>query len=464
MDIDPSGSEHGGGGQSRGRLPPQDLAAERSVLGAMLLEADAANEVVAALSPEDFYRGQHGFIFAAMKALYERSEAIDEITVAAQLKQDQKLDAAGGVAALSTLSESVPTAANVSHYLRIVKSRATSRRLIRAATEIAAAGYAGEVSVDDLLGDAEAKIFQITGDRDERSLVPIRETVYDTFKAIEKFYERRDPITGVETGFVDFDKITAGLQPSDLIIVAGRPSMGKTALAMNMALNSALNNQTAVAIFSLEMSKEQLVMRMFCSEAKVDFGRLRGGFLKDDDWDRLAWAAGRLREAPVFIDDGGEATVLEIRSKCRRLKAEHNLGLVVVDYLQLMRGRRGGVDSREREISEISRGLKALAKELHLPVIALSQLNRMVESRTDKRPMLSDLRESGAIEQDADVICFVYRDEKYNPETEYKGIAEIIVGKQRNGATGTVYMKFFDNYVRFDNHTDAIGEPQEAMN
>ena len=440
--------------ERHGRVPPQDVDAERSVLGAMLLEQNAVTESMALVKPDDFYRSAHARIFEAMTVLYERNEPIDEITVAAQLVQMGQLESIGGSASLAALTESVPTAANVIHYARIVRNRALTRRLINAATAIAGSGYDGGGDIEVLLDEAEAKIFEITSSRDQRSFVPLKEVVKDAFKHIEKLYENKEPITGVSTGFIDLDRMTAGLQPADLIIVAGRPSMGKTAFAMGVAQNAAIRSNTPVAVFSLEMSKEQLVMRMLCSEARIDSQRLRGGMLKDADWPKLARAAGLLAEAPIYIDDTGSISILEMRANARRLQAEKGLGLVVVDYLQLMRGRASS-EGREREISEISRGLKALAKELRIPVVALSQLNRSLEQRQDKRPVLSDLRESGAIEQDADVICFIYRDEYYNPDSEHKGVADVIIGKQRNGPTDTVQLRFFREFTRFENYTPA---------
>jgi len=432
-----------------GRLPPQDVDAERSVLGAMLLDGRAVSDVSAQLRPEDFYRPAHARVFEVMLALHERNEPVDEVTVRSQLQAEGKLESVGGSGFLTSLTESVPTAANVAYYAKIVRHRALSRRLIEVATGIAGGVYEKAADIDILLDDAEAKIFEVTSARDQRAFVPIKDVVKDAFKLIEKRYEKKEAITGVATGFVDFDRMTAGLQPAELIIIAGRPSMGKTALAINMAQNASMRHNVPVALFSLEMSKESLVMRMLCSEARIDSHRLRGGFLKDSDWPRLAKAAGSLAEAPMYIDDSGALSILEMRAKSRRLQAEKGLGLIVVDYLQLMHGR-AAAEGREREISEISRGLKALAKELSVPVVALSQLNRSLEQRTDKRPMLSDLRESGAIEQDADVISFVYRDEYYHPETVDKGIAELIIGKQRNGPTGTVQLRFFNEYTRFE--------------
>jgi replicative DNA helicase len=440
--------------ERRGRLPPQDVDAECSVLGSMLLEPQAANEVLSLLKAEDFYRPAHARIFESMCALYERSEPIDEVTVSAELRARSCLEGVGGVAYVASLTERVPSAANVIYYAHIVQSRALTRRLIQAATAIAGSGYENSTDIDALLDDAQAKIFEITSARENRGFTPLREVVRDAFKTIEKLFDKKENVTGVGTGFVDLDQITAGLQPSDLVILAGRPSMGKTALALGVAQNAATRFGTPVAVFSLEMSKEQLVMRMLCSEARVDSQRVRSGGIREHDWPRLAQAAGKLAEAPLFIDDTGSIAILEMRAKARRLQAEKGLGLIVVDYLQLMRGRTGH-EGREREISEISRGLKALAKELRVPVVALSQLNRSLEQRQDKRPVLSDLRESGAIEQDADVIMFVYRDEYYNPNSEEKGIAEVIIGKQRNGPTGTVKLKFFKEYTRFENNSQA---------
>ncbi|MBN1962857.1 MAG: replicative DNA helicase [Deltaproteobacteria bacterium] len=436
-----------------GRLPPQDLDAERSVLGAMMLDGGAASEVISLVTADDFYRVNHARIFEAMQALFERNEPIDEVTTIAQLRHMAQLDVAGGASYVAALTESVPTAANAIHYANIVRDNSLSRRLITAATAIAGQGYEGG-EIELLLDQAEAKIFEITRAREHRGFTPLKEAVKTAFKHIETLYERKEAVTGIPTGFVDLDRVTSGFQPSDLIIIAGRPSMGKTAFALNVGLNAAVRAQTPVAIFSLEMSKEQLVMRMLCAEARIDSQRLRGGFLKDSDWPKLAKAAGILAEAPVYLDDTGAIGILEMRAKARRLQAEKGLGLIIVDYLQLMRGRAGN-EGREREISEISRGLKALAKELAVPVVALSQLNRSLEQRQDKHPMLSDLRESGAIEQDADVICFVYRDEYYNTESADKGIAEIIVGKQRNGPTDIVKLRFFKEYTRFDNAAPA---------
>ena len=434
-----------------GRVPPQDLEAEAAVLGSILLSNEAVYHAIeASIEASDFYRPSHRVVFEAMQELAQKSQPIDNITLQALLKSKGQLEAAGGVVALVGLAETVPTAANIKHYAELVKSRATMRKLIEAATGIVANAFEGG-DADEVLDRAERMILEISVAKAKKGVSPIKEVVQDAFKRIEMLYEQKKEVTGVATGFLDLDRMTAGLQPSDLIIVAGRPSMGKTSFAINMGTNAALRDNTAVAIFSLEMSKEQLVMRMLCSEGRIDLSKMRGGFLDDNDWPKLARSAGMLSEAPIFLDDTGSVSVLEVRAKCRRIAAEAKLGLVIIDYLQLMRGS-PNAQSREQEISEISRGLKALAKELNIPVIALSQLNRSLESRADKRPVLSDLRESGAIEQDADVIMFVYRDEVYEKDREdNKGIAEIIIGKQRNGPIGTAKTKFFHQYTKFEN-------------
>ncbi len=432
------------------RLPPQNLEAETSVLGAVLLENEALNRVLEILQEDDFYRNAHRRIFSAILHLYEHSEPVDLITLSEVLKTRGELDDVGGVEYLNSLVNAVPTAANISYYAKIIKEKAILRKLINRATEIVSQSYSNSGDVDEFIDQAERTIFEISEDRVRPSFYPIKDLIKSSFKTIERLYEKRQLITGVPTGFQRLDELTSGLQPSDLIIIAGRPSMGKTALALNIAQNASVQAAIPAAIFSLEMSKEQLALRMLCSEAKVDAHRLRGGFLSEADWPKLTRAAGSLSEAPLFIDDTPGLSALEMRAKTRRLKIEHNLGLVIVDYLQLMRGR-ASADSREQEISDISRSLKALAKELSIPVIALSQLNRRVEERGDKRPQLSDLRESGAIEQDADVILFLYREEVYNKSEENRGKAELIIGKQRNGPTDKVDLAFLDKYTRFEN-------------
>jgi len=436
------------------RLPPQNLEAEVSVLGGVLLDNEALNRVLEVMKEGDFYRESHRKIFSAILDLYERSEPVDLITLSEALKKREALEAVGGVEYLNSLVNSVPTAANISYYAKIVKEKAILRKLINRSTDIISQVYGVSGDVDDFLDQAERSIFEISEDRVRPSFYSLKDIIKSSFKTIERLYEKRQLITGVPTGFTKLDELTSGLQPADLIIVAGRPSMGKTALALDIAAHAAVEGGIPSAIFSLEMAKEQLALRMLCSEAKVDAHRLRGGFLSESDWPKLTRAAGSLSEAPIFIDDTPGLSALEMRAKSRRMKAEHNLGLVVVDYLQLMRGRAYS-DTREQEISDISRSLKSLAKELNVPVMALSQLNRRVEERGDRRPQLSDLRESGAIEQDADVIIFLYRDEVYNKSEDNpnKGKAEIIIGKQRNGPTDKFELAFLDKFTCFENLT-----------
>ncbi len=445
-------------GQGR-RLPPQNLEAEMSVLGGVLLENEALNRALENLTTDDFYRESHRKIFNALIILGDKSEPADLVTLTAVLKDRGELEAVGGSTYLATLVDYVPTAANIAYYCKLVKEKSVARKLIETSTAIATRGYEGG-DMEDILDQAEKAIFEISENRIRPSYFPVKSILKDTFKAIEILYERKELVTGVPSGYHDLDKMTAGLQPSDLIIVAGRPSMGKTAFALNLVEYATTHADKPVpaVIFSLEMSKEQLVQRMLCSLAKVDAGRLRTGHLSESDWPKLTMAAGQLTDTQIFIDDTPAISVLELRSKARRLKAEHGLGLIVIDYLQLMSG--SNPESRQQEISEISRSLKALAKELDLPVVALSQLNRSLESRTDKRPMMADLRESGAIEQDADVIMFVYRDAVYcddcksRDRTCDKGHdkdAEVIIGKQRNGPIGTVHLTFRGEFTRFEN-------------
>ena len=434
------------------RVPPQNLEAEESVLGGVLLDNAALDRVVELVQPDDFYRGAHRKLFNAMLALSERSEPVDLITLSEALRSRGDLADVGGTAYLGELAERVPTAANVVHYAKIVRDRAVLRGLITAATEIATRGYEASGDVAELLDRAEQLIFEISERRVRNAFTKLSQVLVESIKTIERLYEQKQSVTGVPTGFVDLDRMLSGLQPSDLIIVAGRPSMGKTAIVLNVAEHAALRADVGVAVFSLEMAKEQLAMRMLCSEARVDLARVRTGHLTDREFPRLAMAAGRLADAPIYIDDTPALSVLELRAKARRLKRDPQarLGLVIVDYIQLMRSTEGR-DSREQEISEISRSLKALAKELHVPVIALSQLNRQVENRSPPKPRLSDLRESGAIEQDADVIMFIYRDEAYNEDSDRKGIADIIIAKQRNGPVGKVELAFLREYTRFEN-------------
>jgi replicative DNA helicase len=437
------------------KVPPQNLEAESSILGGILLENDAINSVVESVTPDDLYRESHRKIFRAMVDLWDRNEPVDVITLSDQLKAKGELEAVGGSAYLTELASHVPTAANIGYYARIVREKAILRRLVQASTEIATRGLEEKGDIDAFLDDAERVIFNISEKRISSSFVMVGDVVKDSIKRVEQLYERKEMITGVPLGYHDLDQMTAGLQPSDLIIVAGRPSMGKTAFALNIAVNAAFKG-IGVAVFSLEMSMEQLVLRMLCSEARVDNSRIRTGYLRESEFPALVMAAGRLGDTPVYIDDTPAISVLEVRAKTRRLVRDRSkkIGLVVIDYLQLMRGM-GGATNREQEISEISRSLKALAKELSVPIIAISQLNRRVEDRGDKRPMMSDLRESGAIEQDADVIMFIYRDEVYNPDSEEnKNVAEIIVGKHRNGPVGTKKLTFLKEYTRFEDYSE----------
>lgn len=436
------------------KLPPQSIEAEMSILGGVLLDNEAINRVLDILVPEDFYRESHRKIMRAMIELNDHREPCDLITLTTILKRKGELEEVGGAPYLATLVDYVPTAANIAYYSKIVKEKAIARNLITAATEIVTEGYDGQVEIEELLDRAQKSIFEISENRINTPYHPVNLILKDTIKYIEDLYEKKESVTGMPTGFVDLDNKTAGFQPGDLIIIAGRPSMGKTAFALNIAQYAAIhaNPRHPVVIFSLEMSKEQLVTRLLCSEARVDASRLRTGHLQDGDWDKIMRGADKLHDSKIYIDDTPAISIMEMRAKARRLKAEHGLGMVVVDYLQLMRGG-ASPESRQQEISEISRSLKALAKELSVPVIALSQLNRGLESRNDKRPIMSDLRESGAIEQDADVIMFVYRDEVYNKENpEVKGKAEIIIGKQRNGPIGTVDLTFLGEYTRFENY------------
>ncbi|MCI0372087.1 MAG: replicative DNA helicase [candidate division NC10 bacterium] len=448
------------------RIPPQNLEAEVAVLGAILQDNEALLKAIDALRPDHFYKDAHRRIFDAALTLFGRTEPVDLITLTDELRRRGELEGVGGAAALAALLEAVPTAANVAYHARIVRDKALLRHLIATATDLVGMGYEDAESVDDVLDLAEKRIFEISEDKvSPRAFIPVKDILKGTFEHIERLYERQAHITGVPTGFGDLDELTSGLQPADLIIVAGRPSMGKTSFALNVAANAArADPPTSVAVFSLEMAKEQLVQRMLCTEARVDSHRLRTGKLGPRDWPELTKAAGRLSEMPIYIDDTPAITTLEIRAKARRLKAEGKLGLVIVDYLQLIRGR-GRVESRQQEISEISRSLKALAKEVNVPVMALSQLSRAVESRTPPRPQLSDLRESGAIEQDADVVAFLYRKGFYQAQerarkSEAAGLTEeadgedrtteIIVSKQRNGPTGSVFLSFLREYTRFE--------------
>jgi len=441
---------------------PHNLEAEMSVLGGVLLYHQSFHQIADLVEPQDFYHPAHTAIYQSMVELDADGKPIDPITIAEQMRANDsfaKLRAVRGEAYFVELTSAVLTVENIAFHARTVRAKATARRLIETAQEIAARGYGEYGDVDDYLDEAERAIFEIADRTQRQGYEPIKKVLNTTIKAVELRYDRKQAVTGVPSGYHKLDALTCGFQPSELVIVAARPSMGKTALAMNAAENAAIEWSVPVLVFSLEMSKESLCGRLLCCEARVDSTRLRGGFLDQRDWINLTRAASRISEAPIWIDDSGAPTLLEIRTKCRRWRADPKIfsapnqhGLIVIDYLQLIQGRPGGRDhNREREISEISRGLKALAKELRVPVLALSQLNRGVEARADKRPQLSDLRESGAIEQDADLIAFIYRDEVYNKESGDKGVAEIIVGKQRNGPTGMVKLAFLNQYTRFEN-------------
>jgi replicative DNA helicase len=439
------------------RVLPHNLDAEASVLGGILLRNEVLTQLDA-LEVDDFYDPRHKAVFAAMRNLEAAAKPIDVVTLEAELDKLGKLDAVGGVAFLGELALRVPTPDNVIHYAEIVEHKHAARRLMLATSEIAAKGYEDYGDVRDYLDEAEAKIFEVTQQRDKSGPERMKDLVKRVFSSLDERFNTPDGITGVPTGFVDLDVRTAGLQPTELIILAARPAMGKTSFALSLAQNAAVSAGWPVIVFSLEMSSTQLAERMLCSEARVDSSALRRGQLQRQDMTNLTYAAGTLSRAPILIDDTPALSLRELRARCRRFRSNRELfggkktGLIVIDYLQLMRGSaQAAKSSREQEISEISRGLKALAKELSCPVLALSQLNRSLESRTDKRPQLSDLRESGAIEQDADVILFIYRDEVYNKETEAQGIAEIILGKNRHGATGTVETRFEGRFTRFEN-------------
>ncbi|MFO0752246.1 MAG: replicative DNA helicase [Thermodesulfovibrionales bacterium] len=446
------------------KVPPQNIEAEQSVLGSVIFDNEALPKVLEVLSPDDFYRESHRRLYNAMLDLFDRNEPIDIITLTDHLKKNNDLDTVGGIAYLTTLANSVPTSANIRYHSKIVREKALMRALIQTATHITAKVYEDSLDADEMVDHAEKMVFDIADKRTKVSFSDMKSIVKDSIRMIEHLYDKKETITGVPTGFKDLDEMTAGFQAGDLIIIGGRPGMGKTAFALNIAQHVGVEMKEPVAIFSLEMSKEQLAMRMLCSEGMVDASRVRRGFLGKQDWPKLTAAAGNLAASPIYIDDSSGVSVLEMRAKARRLKREHRgLSLVVVDYLQLMRSR-GTFERREQEISEISRSLKALAKELSVPVIALSQLNRAVEQRGDRKPTLADLRESGAIEQDADVIIFLYRDEIYNKSNpNNKGKAEIIIAKQRNGPTGSVHLTFLSDKTRFVDFSNISYETEEEV-
>ncbi len=432
------------------KIPPQNLDAEMAVLGSMLLDEEAIATAVENLDKNFFYNDSHRKIFQAISDLYAMNKAVDLITLTDALKRDGLIDAIGGASYLTSLVNAVPSAANIRHYVNIVKEKSILRTLINSGTKIISLCYESEGNIDEVVDNAEKLIFEISERRTQGSYLHIKEIISDTIETIDGLYRKKAHVTGIPTGYIDFDIKTAGLQDSDLIVIAGRPSMGKSAFALGMIEHAGVIEKIPVAVFSLEMSKEQLAQRMLCAHAKVDAQKVRTGYLATSDWPRLTAAAGKLSEAPIFIDDSPAISVMELRAKARRLKAQQGIKLIILDYMQLMRGSTS-VENRQQEISEISRSLKALARELRLPIVAISQLSRAVESRNDHRPQLSDLRESGAIEQDADVVVLLLREEYYNPTSENQGITEVIIAKQRNGPVGSMKLAFIKEYTRFEN-------------
>lgn len=442
------------------RTPPQNIEAEQAVLGAVFLDREALIRASEIIKPEDFYRTTHQRIYQVMMELFEDDQPVDLVTVTTELNNRKWLEEIGGVSYLSDLANSVPTAANIGYYANNVEEKSILRRLIKAATQIASSGYAGEDVVADVLSQAEKSILDIAGRRTSDGFIPIKDVLLETYERIELLHNSNSDLTGIPSGYRDLDKMTSGFQASDLIILAARPSVGKTAFALNVAQNVAARAGETVAIFSLEMSAPQLVQRMLCAEGNIDANRMRTGSFQESDWEKLTMAISTLSKAPIYIDDSPGITVSQIRSKCRRLKAEQGLGVILIDYLQLIHG--SGRENRQQEISAISRTLKGIARELNCTVIALSQLSRAVEQRQDKRPMLSDLRESGSIEQDADIVAFLYRDDYYDQETENKNVIEILIAKQRNGPVGKVELAFLKEYNKFVNLSHQEERPVPA--
>jgi len=433
------------------KLPPQNLDAEMAVIGSMFLDEEAVSVAVEKLEAGCFYKDTHRKIFQTISDLYNANKAVDLITLADALKKDNSLDEIGGASFLTSLANAVPTAANINHYAGIVREKYILRSLINNSTKIISVCHESEGNIAEVVDTAERLIFEVSERKNQGTYQHLKEIVKDSIETIDKLYQNKAHVTGIPTGYIDFDIKTAGLQPSDLIIVAGRPSMGKSAFALGIAEYAGVIEKVPTAVFSLEMSKEQLVQRMLCSHARVDAHKVRTGYLATSDWPRLTAAAGKLSEAPIYIDDTPAISVMELRARARRLKSHHGIKLIILDYMQLMRGSATNMESRQQEISEISRSLKALARELSVPVIAISQLSRAVESRTDHRPQLSDLRESGAIEQDADVVVLILREEYYTPSPDNQGIAEAIIAKQRNGPVGSLKLAFIKEFTRFDN-------------
>lgn len=433
-----------------GKIPPQDIEAEQAIIGSMLTDQDAVSSAIETLKPEDFYREDNKIIYEAILNIYNRAEPIDIITLKAELSSMGKLDAVGGLEYIAVLPDKVPTTANVDRYIKIVEEKAMLRNLIKTANDILSMGYEPTDEPERVMDLAEKKIFDVMQKKSQKGYTPIKDVLVESFSKLEELYNQKQHVTGVPTGFIDLDKMTAGLHGSEFILIAARPAMGKSAFALNIGAYAATRANIPVAIFSLEMAKDQVANRILCSEALVDSNAVRTGELTDEDLSKLAETSGELSQAQIFIDDTAGISVMEIRAKCRKLKLEKNIGLVIIDYLQLIQGS-GKSSSREQEIAEISRSLKILAKEIEVPVIALSQLSRAVEARPDHRPMLSDLRESGSIEQDADIVMFLYRDDYYNEDSEKKNQAEVIIAKQRAGSTGTVDLAWLGQYTKFAN-------------
>lgn len=441
------------------RVPPQDLHAEQSVIGAMLIDKNACSRAMEVLSSDSFYRDAHKFIYEAIIALTEKNEPVDIVTVTSELRNSGKLDAVGGSVYISDLLGSVPTSANVEYYAKIVDEKAVLRRLIEAGSQIITDAFESQKDVDFVLDNAEKNIFDIALKRVRQGFHKIDNVLKNVLDRIDTLYGKKDSITGIPTGFPDLDKITAGFQNAEMIIIAARPSVGKTAFALNIAQNAAIRHKIPVAIFSLEMSKEQLAQRLLCSESEIDAQRLKTASLSDAGWKRLTRSLGKLSEAPIFIDDSASISTMEMRAKARRLKIDQGLGLLIIDYMQLMQAK-NNMENRVQEMSDISRSIKTLARELDIPVIAISQLSRAIEQRQDRMPRLSDLRESGEIEQTADVVLFIHREDYYNPSSDKGNIAEVIIAKQRNGPTGTIELVFRKEFTKFESKTNYAQETQ----
>lgn len=431
------------------KLPPHDIEAEQAVLGSLLTDRDAVIASIEILKPEDFYREDNKFIYQAIYNLYKKGEPVDIITVKSQLIEEGNFEKVGGLEYLALLPDKVPTTANVEMYIKIIEEKSILRNLIQTSNQLIELGYSQTEEVDYIMDEAEKRIFNIMKNRNQKGYTPIKDILIDSFQQIERMYNQKDAISGIRSGFIDLDRKTSGLNNSDLILVAARPAMGKSAFAINIATNVAMRANVPVVIFNLEMSKEQVANRILCSEAMVDSNKIKTGQMEDSDWEKLASTLGPLSAAEIYIDDTPGISIMEIRAKARKLKLEKDIGLIVIDYLQLIQGTGKKGASREQEISEISRSLKILAKELNVPVVALSQLSRASEQRKDHRPMLSDLRESGAIEQDADIVMFIYRDDYYNEDSPKKGVAEIILAKHRGGSIGTIELLWLGNYTKF---------------